>query len=196
LAGSRLLVEEKIASEVIERMLSEIKNIVIGDPLDEKTTMGSLISVEQRDRVANYVEVARGTDGAEILCGGKIPDRYQNRGAYYEPTLITGLRQDSRLIQEEIFGPVVTVQTFKTADEALALLNGTKYGLSCSIWSKNDKTRDYMAAKARFGMVWLNTWFNRNLNTPFGGMKASGVGREGGQYSLDFFSDWKTVTYA
>ncbi len=192
LAGSRLLVEASVYDEVISRIQEHMDKIIIGDPLNPHTTMGALISVEHRDRVASFVELAQG-EGCKILKGGKIPTALP-QGAYFEPTLIGGVKQSSRLIQEEVFGPVLTVQSFHTTSEALDLLNGTPYGLSCSIWSSDPQTLDVMSRGSRMGMVWLNSWFLRELHTAFGGMKRSGIGREGGQYSLDFFSEFKTVS--
>jgi aminomuconate-semialdehyde/2-hydroxymuconate-6-semialdehyde dehydrogenase len=196
LAGSRLLVEESVVDQVISVILSEIKNIKIGDPLSEDTKLGSLVSREHRDRVMSYCDYARGLSGVDVVCGGKIPSGFTSDTAFFEPTLMTGVPQESRLIQEEIFGPVLTVQTFKSIDDALALANGTKYGLSASVWTQDIDKAQFMASQLRMGLVWINSWFIRNLHTAFGGMKSSGVGREGGQYSLDFFSEMKTIGMA
>lgn len=196
LAGSRLLVEESIAGRVIDIIKAEIAAIKIGDPLSEDTKLGSLIGVEHRNRVLGFIEYAKTLPGAKIECGGKIPAGFAATAAFLEPTLITGVPQDSRLIQEEIFGPVLTVQTFKSMNEALEMVNGTKYGLSCSIWTNDIAKAQYAAGKVRSGLVWINSWFIRNLHTAFGGMKHSGVGREGGQHSLDFFSELKTISMA
>jgi aminomuconate-semialdehyde/2-hydroxymuconate-6-semialdehyde dehydrogenase len=162
-------------------------------PLDEATTMGSLIHKAHRSKVQSFVDYAKTLDGCEILCGGKIPEHLPH-GAYFEPTIITGVPQTSRLIQEEIFGPVLTVQTFESYEEAIAMLNGTNYGLSCSIWTKDPAKADRAAQDANTGLVWLNSWFLRNLHTAFGGMKRSGIGREGGRYSLEFYSELKTIS--
>ncbi len=196
LAGSRLIVEESIAARVIEIIKSEIAAIKIGDPMSEETKLGSLIGVEHRDRVLSFIDYAKTLAGVKIECGGKIPGGYTAKTAFLEPTLITNVPQDSRLIQEEIFGPVLTVQTFERVDEALEMVNGTKYGLSCSIWTNDISKAQYASGKVRSGLVWINSWFRRNLHTAFGGMKHSGVGREGGQYSLDFFSEFKTISMA
>lgn len=196
LAGSRLLVEESVAARVIEIIKSEIAAIKVGDPLAEDTTLGSLIGMEHRDRVRSYIEYAKTLPGVKIECGGKIPAHLPVKGAFLEPTLITGVPQNSRLIQEEVFGPVLTVQTFKSLDDAIAMVNDTKYGLSCSVWTGDISKAHYASGKIRCGLVWINSWFIRNLHTAFGGMKNSGVGREGGQYSLDFFSEMKTISMA
>jgi aminomuconate-semialdehyde/2-hydroxymuconate-6-semialdehyde dehydrogenase len=196
LAGSRLLVEESVASKVIELVKQEISKIKIGDPLDPETTLGALCGVEHRNKVLSFIDHAKSLAGVKIECGGNVPASVNQKGAFLEPTLITNVPQESRLIQEEIFGPVLTVQTFKTFDEAISMVNGTKYGLSCSVWTKDIDKANHAANKIRTGLVWINSWFIRNLHTAFGGMKHSGVGREGGQYSLDFFSEMKTVSVA
>lgn len=196
LAGSRLIIERRIAARLLERVLALASDIRIGDPLDPATTMGSLISKAHRDRVASYVALAqqRQHGDGEVLCGGRIPPGFEH-GAYFEPTIIQNVAQSSRLIQEEIFGPVLTVQSFDDEEEALSLLNGTNYGLSCSLWSQDSARIRRVAARARCGLVWVNSWFVRDLHTAFGGMKRSGIGREGGNWSLDFYSELKTITY-
>jgi aminomuconate-semialdehyde/2-hydroxymuconate-6-semialdehyde dehydrogenase len=195
LAGSRLIVEESCLTKVLGMVQHHVAQLRLGDPFDLSTTLGSLISFEHRDKVAAFVDEARSIKGIEILCGGKAPSHLPS-GAFYEPTIILGAKQDSRLIQEEIFGPVLTVQTFKTETEALELLNGTPYGLSCSIFTRDTARATRVTRAARFGLVWLNCWNVRDLHVAFGGMKRSGIGREGGQHSLDFFSEFKTVTVA
>lgn len=199
LAGSRLIVHESIASKVTEILLDKISAIKIGDPLADDTTMGALISNDHRDKVASFIDQVKTSGGGEILCGGKIPTDMPatlQAGAFFEPTVIAGVSQQSRLIQEEIFGPVLTIQTFKTLDEAIALTNGVPYGLSCSVFTRDTSTGQRFAKAVRMGMVWINGWFIRDLHTAFGGMKRSGIGREGGRYSLDFFSEHKTITTA
>ncbi|MCX6118161.1 MAG: aldehyde dehydrogenase [Proteobacteria bacterium] len=196
LAGSRLLVEESVFEQVISIVKSEMAQIKMGDPLDPSVTLGSLVNLEHRNKVASYVEYARKTKGHEVIVGGRIPDRFPESSAYFEPTLIKVDSQASRLIQEEVFGPVLTVQTFNSLDQAIELVNGTKYGLSASVWTKDINKAQFVSGKLRMGLVWINSWFIRNLHTAFGGMKHSGVGREGGQYSLDFFSEMKTISQA
>lgn len=196
LAGSRLLVEESIAAKVVGIIKEELSKIKMGDPLAMDTTLGALCGVEHRNKVLGYIDYARTLPGVKIECGGSIPTGMSKKGAWLEPTLITNVPQDSRLIQEEIFGPVLTVQTFKDFDDAIEKVNDTKYGLSCSVWTKDIDKANQAANKIRTGLVWVNCWFIRNLHTAFGGMKQSGVGREGGQYSLDFFSEMKTISVA
>lgn len=195
LAGSRLLIEARALDEVMHHLLKAVSEIRIGDPLAPETTMGSLISKTHRDKVMDYVEHARTLPGVEIVTGGRIPQGFE-RGAYFAPTVVTGVAQTSRLVQEEIFGPVLTVQTFADETEALRLLNGTPYGLSCSVFTRDLGRAQRMARGAEMGLVWVNGWFLRDLHTAFGGMKRSGIGREGGQLSLDFFSEMKTVSFA
>ncbi len=193
LAGSRLIVDKSIAETVRERVLAEMKKIRLGDPLDDKTNMGSLISRDHRGKVMNFVSYASEMPGYKILAGGHIPEGF-TKGAFFEPTLVEVPQQSSKLIQEEIFGPVMTLQISNSDEEALNWINGTSYGLSCSVWSENIRRADRLAKGARMGLVWVNTWFSRELHAPFGGMKESGLGREGGQYSLDFFSEFKTIS--
>jgi aminomuconate-semialdehyde/2-hydroxymuconate-6-semialdehyde dehydrogenase len=196
LAGSRIIVEESVADKVVEIVRSELAKIKIGDPLDINTTMGAVCGADHRDKIMSYIDYARTLSGVKVAMGGGRPAHTPAQGAYVEPTLILNVPQDSRLIQEEIFGPVLTVQTFKTFDEAMTMVNGTKYGLSCSIWTNDIHKAQHAANKVRTGLVWINSWFIRNLHTAFGGMKNSGVGREGGQQSLDFFSEFKTISVA
>ncbi|MDA9951082.1 aldehyde dehydrogenase [Oligoflexaceae bacterium] len=190
LAGSRLLVHSQIKDEFIKRVLAHIKEIRLGDPREKSTTMGTLVSHSHRDRVAGFVERSV-ESGAQILAGGRKPS---SAGAFYEPTLVDKVQQGSEMIQSEVFGPVLTVQTFEDQKEALSMANDTCYGLSTSVWTQDQQTMESMCDGLRTGLVWQNSWFLRNLNSAFGGMKKSGVGREGGRYSLDFFSELKTVS--
>lgn len=192
LAGSRLIVHESVKDKFLDLLMNHVQKIKVGDPLQDDTTMGALIGKDHHAKVLSYIEHARG-QGFKVLCGGGVPEGLES-GAYISPTVIDEVSQESRLIQEEIFGPVLTVQTFQDDHQALEFLNGTKYGLSCSIWSEDDQQLSYLSRNARMGLVWQNSWFLRNLNTPFGGMKKSGVGREGGTHSLDFFSEQKTIS--
>jgi aminomuconate-semialdehyde/2-hydroxymuconate-6-semialdehyde dehydrogenase len=191
LAGSRLLVERSIFDEVLERMTAAAKNIRLGDPLDPATEMGSLISEEHWQKVSGYVELAR-REGAQILCGGGRPPHLA-RGNFFLPTVIAGLQPNSRVCREEIFGPVVTVLPFRTDEEAVAIANDTPYGLSAVVCTSNLQRAHHVAGQLECGTVWINCWLLRDLRAPFGGFKNSGMGREGGQYSLDFFTEAKTV---
>jgi len=195
LCGSRIFVEKTIYEEFLDRFLEGTKKLRIGDPQDPSTEIGALISDAHRGKVEGYVELAKQEKGT-ILTGGKrpgnLPDRV--RGGYFlEPTVIAGLDCGRRCMQEEIFGPVVTVTPFDSPEEAIAYANGTRYGLSASVWTRDLQKAHRVAAAIESGTVWVNTWLLRDLRVPFGGMKESGVGREGGFDSLDFFTEAKNV---
>ena len=195
LAGSRLFVQRGVLDKVQKEIVARIKDLKVGDPLKHDTQMGSIISEEQFKKIAGYIKQGR-TDG-QLLLGG---DRYDagkahEKGFFIQPTVFAGLGNDSSLCQEEIFGPVLPIVAFDTEEELIAMVNSTSYGLSCSLWSQDVNRCHRVSTGIRTGIVWVNCWFARDLRTPFGGMKMSGVGREGGRYSLDFFSESKTVTY-
>ena len=186
LCGSRLLVERSIADEFVAKLQQKIE---AGDWTPGET-MGSLISWDHREKVASYVELAK-EEGGTIVCGGNRvgpPD-----GAFFQPTIITGLPIDCRVATEEIFGPVVTVHPFDSEDEAIAMANHVEYGLASSVWTTDLKKAHRCAARIESGMVWVNNWNKRDFRVPFGGMKQSGVGREGGRYSMEFFSQDRNV---
>ena len=177
LCGSRVLVQESIYDEFMSSYLKELRDFEIGP----------LISVLHRDKVASYIELAQ-QEGGEILAGGNIIDK---NGAFIEPTVIGELSHLSRTATEEIFGPVVTIHKFNTDEEAIEIANCTEYGLSGSVWSENRGKE--LAERLDSGVIWVNTWLHRDLRTPFGGVKNSGVGREGGQWSVDFFSEFSNI---
>ncbi len=195
LCGSRLFVERTIYDEFLGRFLSATKKLRIGDPQDDATEVGALVTEAHRRKVEGYVALAR-EEGGEILTGGgrpaDLPERVRD-GYFLEPTVIAGLDCNRRVMQEEIFGPVVTVTPFDSPDEAIAYANGTRYGLSASVWTRDLQKAHRVAAAIDTGTVWVNTWLLRDLRVPFGGMKESGVGREGGFDSLDFFTEAKNV---
>lgn len=195
LCGSRIFVERSIHDELVERLAESAKELHIGDPRDEDTDVGALISEAHRNKVERYVVLA-GEEGGTIVTGGQrpegLPERVRN-GFYLEPTIITGLGVGCRVLQEEIFGPVVTITPFDSEDEAIGFANSTRYGLSATVWTSDLKRAHRVAAKIESGTVWVNTWLLRDLRVPFGGVKASGVGREGGRHSLDFFTELKNV---
>lgn len=196
LCGSRVLVQAGVYDAVVERLIAGAKATTPGDPLDPATTFGALVSREHRDKVAGYVERAVG-DGARVLAGGKAPDTLPDRvkdGAYYLPTVLDHVRQDCQIIQEEVFGPVCTVQKFETEEEGIELANGTPYGLAASVWTQNLSRAHRVSAALQSGIVWVNCWMLRDLRTPFGGVKQSGVGREGGWEAMRFFTEPKSVT--
>jgi len=195
LCGSRILVEASIETEFTRRLVERTKTLKVGDPSNKETDLGSLISPEHRKKVEGYIALARDDEGGEILTGGKRPVLAgpSAGGAFLQPTIIKGLAQSSRCVQEEIFGPVVTLQPFRDEAEAIALANGVKYGLAASVWTRDDSKARRVAAALATGMVWVNCWLVRDLRVPFGGMKESGVGREGGRHSLDFFSEPRNI---
>jgi len=190
-AGSRILVDASIHDMFLDALVAWAKAIRIGDPLDPQTEMGSLVHPEHRARVESYLEFARST-GVRIVCGGRTPAGAPSSN-FLEPTVIAETNANARLCQEEIFGPVVTVTPFKSEDEAVAIHNGTKYGLASTVCSSDISRAHRVAARLQTGTVWINSWSIRDPRVPFGGYKSSGIGREGGLYSLDFFTEVKTV---
>jgi aminomuconate-semialdehyde/2-hydroxymuconate-6-semialdehyde dehydrogenase len=189
LCGSRIFVERKAYGEFVDRFVGATKKLRVGDPSDEKTEVGALISEAHLRKVTGYVELAR-QEGGTIETGGHRLDR---AGWFMDPTVITGLGCDCRVLQEEIFGPVVTVTPFDTEEEAIAFANSTKYGLSATLWTRDLQRAHRVAAAIDAGTVWINCWLLRDLRVPFGGMRESGVGREGGFESLNFFTEAKNV---
>ncbi|MEQ9466141.1 MAG: aldehyde dehydrogenase [Ekhidna sp.] len=189
LCGSRILIEESIYEEFKRQFLEECEKLVVGDPMDPKTTTGALVSEAHLNKVDSYVQLAR-EEGGTILTGGKKLDR---EGFYYEPTVIEGLDENCRTNQEEIFGPVVTLNKFKSEEEAIEVANSTRYGLSCTIWTSNLQRAHRVAHAVQSGIIWVNCWLVRDLRTPFGGMKDSGIGREGGDEALRFFSEPQNI---
>jgi aminomuconate-semialdehyde/2-hydroxymuconate-6-semialdehyde dehydrogenase len=194
LCGSRILIE-KAAYENFKKYFVEItKKLTVGDPLDEKSKQGAIVSKVHFEKIMNCIAIAK-QEGGKILCGGnaiKLEGRCTN-GYFIEPTIIEGLDQQCKTNQEEIFGPVITIQPFETEEEALQLANATQYGLAATIWTQDISKANRMAAKVQSGIVWVNCWLVRDLRTPFGGIKNSGVGREGGWEALRFFTEAKNV---
>lgn len=198
LCGSRIYVQRRLFDEFLSRFIAKTKALKVGDPLDPDSKQGALVSAAHRDKVANAVEQARGL-GGKVLCGGRAPASLPDRckgGFFYEPTIITNLDPSCAFEQEEVFGPVVSVTPFDTEEEAIALANGTKYGLASIVWTRDLKRTHRVAAAIESGVVWINCWMIRDLRTPFGGMKQSGVGREGGAEALRFFTETKNVCIA
>jgi len=195
LCGSRIFVERAVYAEFLERFLDRTKRLAVGDPQDPATEVGALISGEHLRKVSGYIELAK-HEGGEVLCGGGTPADLAERlrgGYFLEPAVVVGLDAGCRVMQEEIFGPVVTVTPFDSPEDAIAAANGTRYGLSASVWTRDLAKAHRVAAAIESGTVWVNTWLLRDLRVPFGGMKDSGVGREGGFESLDFFTEAKNV---
>jgi aminomuconate-semialdehyde/2-hydroxymuconate-6-semialdehyde dehydrogenase len=190
LCGSRVLVQRPIYEDFVSRFADRVRAMQVGDPSAPDTQLGALISNDHREKVESYVKLAR-EEGGQVLCGGTRPDLPApfDAGAFLEPAVIDGLSIDARAATEEIFGPVVTVHPFDTDEDAIQMANCTRYGLSASVWTSDLKRAHRVSARLDTGMVWVNTWLLRDLRVPFGGVKDSGVGREGGQYSLSFFSE-------
>jgi acyl-CoA reductase-like NAD-dependent aldehyde dehydrogenase len=194
LCGSKILVQEEIYEEFCKELVEHVQGLVVGDPLHKDTFMGPLVSQSHYDKVMTMLNLAK-REGGKLLCGGdrpELPDALKG-GYFLRPTLIRDLTQCSELHQTEIFGPVVTLNSFKYPHEAVKWANNSPYGLAASVWTKNLSSAHKMAAGLKVGTVWINTWMKRDLRMPFGGAKASGVGREGGNHSLDFYTESKTV---
>jgi betaine-aldehyde dehydrogenase/5-carboxymethyl-2-hydroxymuconic-semialdehyde dehydrogenase len=189
LAGTRLLVEESVSNEFYERFAAHTDKHVLGDSRSASTTISPLIHPEHLRRVEGFVERAR-ENGDRVLRGGH---RHNEDGLWYEPTVIAPASNDSEIVQREVFGPVLTYQTFKDETEAIDLANSTRYGLSAIVYTGSAKRADRVGREIRAGTVWVNTFLVRDLTAPFGGCRLSGIGREGGDYALDFHSDLKTL---
>jgi aminomuconate-semialdehyde/2-hydroxymuconate-6-semialdehyde dehydrogenase len=194
LCTERVYVERPIFERFVSALAARARALRAGDPWNPQTQLGPLISREHREKVLSYYRLAR-EEGAEVVVGGGIPDLQDAHagGWYIEPTIWTGLAQKSRCVQEEVFGPVCSVVPFDDESEAVNLANDSVYGLASVIWTTNLARAHRMAGQIEVGLVWLNTWFLRDLRTPFGGSKLSGLGREGGRHSLDFYSELKNV---
>jgi aminomuconate-semialdehyde/2-hydroxymuconate-6-semialdehyde dehydrogenase len=194
LCGSRLYIERSIYEKFKTAFVAQVKALKVGDPLLPDTKVGAIASKMHFDKVLSYIELAK-EEGGTILCGGVStnPEGRCQTGYFIEPTVVEGLGHLCRTNQEEIFGPVVTIQAFDTEEEVLEMANSTEYGLACSVWTENLTKAHRVAAKMKSGIVWINCWLLRDLRTPFGGMKQSGVGREGGWEALRFFTEAKNV---
>jgi aminomuconate-semialdehyde/2-hydroxymuconate-6-semialdehyde dehydrogenase len=195
LCGSRILVEASCYDEFMRRFIPAVRALRVGDPLAEDTEIGAVVSAAHRSKIEAYLELAR-TDGATIHCGGgrprELPERCRE-GFFLEPTVLSGLAMDCRVNQEEIFGPVVTVTPFADEAEAIMLANQSPYGLAASLWTQDLTRAHRVADQIACGTVWVNCWLLRDLRVPFGGMGQSGLGAEGGEEALRFFTDAKNV---
>ena len=196
LCGSRLLVHESLYDKVKEELVKRAKALVVGDPQDEKTRVGAIVSKPHYEKVLSYIELAK-QEGGRVLAGGEAlhPEGFES-GWFIAPTVIEGLGPACRTNTEEIFGPVITLMSFKTEEEALQIANATEYGLAAKVWTENLTRAHRFASQLEFGIVWVNCWLLRDLRTPFGGAKSSGVGREGGWEAMRFFTEPKNVCIA
>jgi aminomuconate-semialdehyde/2-hydroxymuconate-6-semialdehyde dehydrogenase len=192
-AGSRLLLQDSIYDKFIERFLQTVTNLKVGDPLDPTTDFGPLITTQHRERVEGYIQSGL-DEGARLLTGGKRPnDPALQKGNYLLPTVFEEVTNSMRICREEIFGPVLSVQRFSDEADAIRLANDTIYGLAGFIWTQDVNRALKVASAVKTGMVWVNSFFLRDLRTPFGGARESGFGREGGRYSLEFYTEPKFV---
>ena len=185
----------KFLTQFVEHFVSATRRLKVGDPLDANTDQGALISRGHFDKVMTYIRLAE-EEGGHILCGGEPPTPVGGRckgGIFLQPTVIVDLAPNCRVNQEEIFGPVVTITPFEREEEVIAWANSTPFGLSASLWTRDLGRAHRVAEQIDSGTVWVNCWLLRDLRTPFGGMKQSGVGREGGEEALRFFTEPKTV---
>ncbi len=194
LCGSRIFVERSIYEKFKNDFVAKTKQLVVGNPLDDATKIGAVVSKSHQQKILSYIELAK-QEGGTVLCGGNAIQLSGelSEGYYVAPTIIEGLTHDCRTNQEEIFGPVVTITPFDTEAEALQMANSTIYGLASVVWTQDLTKAHRVANLIHAGIVWINCWLLRDLRTPFGGVKASGVGREGGFEALDFFTEPKNV---
>ena len=194
LCGSRIYVERPLYEQFRDELVKRTQFLKVGDPFSSVTDLGALVSKSHMEKVQSYLELAK-VEGGTILCGGtpvEMTGDHEN-GYYLRPAVIEGLDNTCRTNQEEIFGPVVTIQPFDTEEEAIALANGVQYGLASTVWTNDISKANRVAEKLQAGIVWINCWMVRDLRTPFGGVKHSGVGREGGVEALRFFTEAKNV---
>jgi aminomuconate-semialdehyde/2-hydroxymuconate-6-semialdehyde dehydrogenase len=198
LCGSRVFVERSVYKDFVERFIERASQLKMGDPLEEKTEQGAIVNKAQLDKVKFYVDLAQKESG-KIALGGSAPQPPNERchaGYFFQPTVITGLPVSCRTNREEIFGPVVTVTPFESEEEVINYANDVEYGLSSSVWTQNLSRAHRVAERINTGTVWVNCWLVRDLRVPFGGMKQSGVGREGGEEALRFYTEPKNVCIA
>lgn len=194
LCGSRLLVEKSIYEKFKQEFVEQVQALTVGDPLNENSKQGAIVSKTHFEKIINSIALAK-EEGGKVLCGGnavQLKERCAN-GYFIEPTIIEGLTQHCKTNQEEIFGPVVTIQPFESEEEALQLANATNYGLAATVWTQDISKANRLAANIQSGIIWINCWLVRDLRTPFGGIKNSGVGREGGWEAMKFFTEQKNV---
>jgi aminomuconate-semialdehyde/2-hydroxymuconate-6-semialdehyde dehydrogenase len=194
LCGSRIYIHESIYEKFRDDFVAKVKKLKVGDPSDETSNLGAVVSKDHQEKVLSYVELAK-EEGGTVLAGGNAvrPEGRCENGYFIEPTVIEGLGHNCRTNQEEIFGPVVTLQPFSSEEEVLEYANSVKYGLAATVWTQDISRANRVAEQLHSGIVWVNCWLLRDLRTPFGGVKDSGMGREGGFEAMDFFTEPKNV---
>ena len=194
LCAERVYVERSIFERFVEALKLKAESLRLGSPLEKSTDLGPLISRQHREKVLSYCRLAR-EEGAEVVTGGGVPEfgNALDNGFYVRPTIYTGLPESARCVKEEIFGPVCHVAPFDSEEEAVSMANDTKYGLAASIWTTNLKRGHRVAQQMNVGITWVNCWYLRDLRTPFGGVGLSGIGREGGVHSLNFYSELNNI---
>ena len=195
LCGSRIFVEQSLYNKFLSDFVRETDKLVVGDPMDKKSFLGALVSKDHLEKVKSYVQLAR-QEGGLVHTNEAVQglDASLKEGYFMRPTVISGLAADCRVQQEEIFGPVVTITPFETEEEVLAMANSVPYGLSASLWTQNSNRVHRVSGQIKSGTVCVNSWMYRNLRAPLGGMKSSGLGREGGDYSLNFFTETQNIS--
>jgi aminomuconate-semialdehyde/2-hydroxymuconate-6-semialdehyde dehydrogenase len=194
LGTERVYVERAIFDEFVARLKTEAEALTLGEPSDECTNLGPLISAAHRDKVLGYYQLAV-EEGATVVTGGGIPempDALKN-GYWVQPTIWIGLPENARVVKEEIFGPCCHITPFDSEEEVIAMANDTVYGLASAVWTENASRAHRVDAQLDTGICWVNSWFLRDLRTPFGGAKQSGIGREGGHYSLEFYTELQNI---
>jgi aminomuconate-semialdehyde/2-hydroxymuconate-6-semialdehyde dehydrogenase len=194
LGTERVYVERSIFDEFVTRLRDEAKTLKVGVPEAEGVNMGPLVSQEHKEKVLSYYQLAV-EEGANVILGGGVPKMGGDldQGAWVEPTIWTGLSENSRTVKEEIFGPCCHIQPFDTEEEAIAMANDTVYGLAASVWTETTSKAIRVSQELDVGIAWVNSWFLRDLRTAFGGAKQSGIGREGGIHSLEFYTELKNI---
>jgi aminomuconate-semialdehyde/2-hydroxymuconate-6-semialdehyde dehydrogenase len=191
-------VEGSVYKNFVDRFIDKTSRLKVGDPLEEKTDQGAIVSKTQLDKVKFYVDLAR-KEGGKIAVGGSMPEPINDRcrdGYFFQPTVVTGLPVSCRTNREEIFGPVVTITPFDNEAQVIGYANDCDYGLAATVWTQDLNRAHRMAEEIHAGTVWVNCWLVRDLRVPFGGMKKSGIGREGGEEALRFFTEAKNICIA
>jgi aldehyde dehydrogenase (NAD+) len=191
-AGSRLFVESKVHDEFVEKLVARAKKLQPGDPLDPKTRLGAIVSEQQMKTVLGFIESGK-SEGAQVLTGGNRASVDDGKGFFIEPTVFGGVKNEMKIAQEEIFGPVLATLNFDDVDEVAALANANPYGLAAAIWTKDIKKAHALSKRLRAGTVWINTYGLMDAALPFGGYKQSGFGRELGMHAIEHYTELKTV---